>query len=236
VLEELAREAKAWGVTDLLCLDVEENVAEAMGIQRQKVATAWTVACKAHGFEPWTYGGVTWHADTVGKGRRWLASWVGGTPSGIPPGYDAWQYAGNVEGGRIDLDLFATDRTYMSTVIPEPQPKEPPVADLTTPEIAAVLSAIDAQVASVKGALADGNLAAAQATGAELTTHIAELNTLLVAHSGTVEAATVEAPVATDAVEPAPPTEATDLTEITSQLAALSETVAALTALVTPKS
>jgi hypothetical protein len=215
VLEGLARTAKTWGVVGPLCLDIEETPAEQMGAQRIKVIDAWLVACKTHGLEPWTYGGSTWHSVTVGKGKRWLARWP--KPAGessveteIPAGYDAWQYAGNVEGGRIDLDLFGPG-TYLGTdfkLIELPSPiKEPPkVSDTSTttvpvttpvttvpvtttaptateilsnPEVAAVNSAIDAQIATIRAAITDGNLAAAQATCALLATHVAELTTLL---------------------------------------------------------
>lgn len=193
VLEELARAAQAWGASGILCLDIEENVAEAMGMQRQNVATAWTIACKAHGFEPWTYGGQTWHADTVGKGKRWLAHWDDQTAPVEPPaGFDAIQYQGNAEGGRIDLDLFAGGLTYLGTdlqpgvigvsdhpIEPIPAPAAPPAEGT---EVDHVTDALEAQTTQAEH-IADApptptHGAELHDLAAKIEVHLAELRAL----------------------------------------------------------
>lgn len=121
----LVAEARAWGLQggSPLCFDFEEGTAEAMiGVDRTlpaKVEARVFAACTAYGYHGWTYGGKTWH-DAVGAGHkchRWLAAWekeageVGKVPTSLE-GYGAIQYAGRVEGGRVDLDVFQGGLEY----------------------------------------------------------------------------------------------------------------------------
>jgi hypothetical protein len=182
LLEGLVRVAMDWGVPSgsPLCLDVEESLAEQIGsVTGKVVAKAWATACRIHGLIDWSYGGETWHASTEGIIRhRWLAKWPlesGETPAEvpeIPSGFDALQYAGNVQEGRIDLDLFNGGLTYLGADLqvahgPEEssEPMSDPATDPTPTETSgptnespgrhfsteadAVESAVDAEVSTV---------------------------------------------------------------------------------------
>ena len=213
VLEGLVREAMAWGVPSgsPLCLDVEEGLAEMMGaVGAKTVAKAWATACRIHGLIDWSYGGETWHGATEGLVRhRWLAKWPlesGQAPEevpAIPEGFDALQYAGNVESGRIDLDLFNGALSYLGADLQvargneEPAADEPPEAPAKpaepTPtqaqphkvfsgETAAVESAVDAEIADVRTDQAAETAAAPskrEELKARITTLIEELFTHL---------------------------------------------------------
>ena len=196
-LETLVRSAMAAFVPtgSPLVLDIEEGLAEMIGSHGLIVERAWVAACAAHGLLPWTYGGSTWHDSFKGgASNRWLARWPepsGSAPAvtpGMPAGFQGLQYAGNVEGGRIDLDIFDGAHVYLGTDLKPAtiggtpaKPaghlsaavtalhhiaasiKESVMSDVTTTtttpaagnlaanhELAAVLSAIDAQVTSVR--------------------------------------------------------------------------------------
>lgn len=118
----LAAAARAWGLKagSPLCLDIEEAQAEAIGSNARNVEGHWAVTAHAYGYVPWTYGGQLWH-NNVGPNSpalKWLAQWPSHTPvtpPPLPPGFHAWQYAGNLYGGRIDLDVFESGRTYYGT-------------------------------------------------------------------------------------------------------------------------
>jgi hypothetical protein len=122
-LIRLVAAARAWGLFhgSPLCLDIEEGTAEAIAKKRglaKAVESRWAAACATYGYHPWTYGGVLWHT-TVGdpsSALKWLARWPTRTPTNpkVPPNYHAWQYAGNVHGGRMDLDTFEAGRTYLN--------------------------------------------------------------------------------------------------------------------------
>lgn len=208
VLEELARAASAWGVPggSPLVLDVEEDVAEKMGsVGCASVATAWMIACRTHGFVPWTYGGRTWHeATTDNKGLRWLAEWPAEVPSSLelPGGFHAWQYQGGAEEGRIDLDLFEDGRTYLGTDLQvavgttPPPATEPVVADpppavepVSVPEAEPTLaeaqveepkveSAIDAQISAERSDEAKGDTKDAATLATKIHVHAEELHAL----------------------------------------------------------
>lgn len=121
----LVAEARAWGLAggSPLCFDIEEGTAEAMlkvdPALPGKVEARIFAACAAYGYHAWTYGGLTWHnAVKDHKSHRWLAHWSkasgeeGPAPTTLE-GYGAIQYAGNVQNGRIDLDLFQGGLEYM---------------------------------------------------------------------------------------------------------------------------
>lgn len=114
VLEQLVREAVAWGIPEgsPLCLDVEEYQSAQMRAPAD-VAHAWQVACDAHKMRNWIYGSESFLRNDH-YGLRWVASWPAPTPAHpeLPQGFNAWQYAGNVNG--IDLDIFEEHRTYLS--------------------------------------------------------------------------------------------------------------------------
>ena len=112
ILEELVRDAIAWGIPEgsPLCLDIEESQAEAIP-PTPDVSRAWAVACKAHKLIPWCYSPRTF-LDPYNN--RWLAEWPDVTPKNpqVPEGYRGWQYAGNVDG--IDLDVFLANEIFLS--------------------------------------------------------------------------------------------------------------------------
>jgi hypothetical protein len=114
VLESLVREAIAWGVPEgsPLCLDVEEFQSAEM-TSPADVCHAWQVACAAHKMRNWIYGSESFLRNDH-YGLRWVANWPIPTPTNpqLPQGFNAWQYAGNVNG--IDLDIFEEHRTYLS--------------------------------------------------------------------------------------------------------------------------
>jgi len=115
-LEELVREAVAWGLPhgSPLILDVEEAQAVKTG---SGTCHCWAVACLAHGYIPWLYGPAIFLARDHWC-RHWLAKWFGEAGEDHEPPvtlggfFEGWQYAGNVEGGRIDRDIFAAGHTY----------------------------------------------------------------------------------------------------------------------------
>ena len=111
VLEELVRQAKAWGVPKgaPLCLDIEQHQADAMPA-KQDVAHAWAVASRAHGYRTWTYSGRDYLLSDM-YGFRWLADWTG--DPAIPQGFNACQYIDR-PGDGIDLDSFEYGRDYMT--------------------------------------------------------------------------------------------------------------------------
>ena len=254
-LVRLIADARAWGLPggSPLVLDIEQGTAEAMiahdATLPAKVEARFAAAATAYGYHPWTYGGATWH-DAVGPGhvaKRWLAAWPATPPTSLelPAGYDGWQYEGNAKGGRIDLDIFAGGLEYLgcdgipaifgsSAPSTAPPTKEiPPVSTTTTtaaeilasPQLASVNDAIGAQIATIRTAIAEGNLAAAQATAALLTTHVAELTTLL---SGAAVAAPPVAPVGgTVAPVAIPPELAAVESAIDAQVASIKSDVAA---------
>jgi hypothetical protein len=120
VLEELVREALAWGVPagSPLCLDIEQHQASAMGAKASNVAHAWAVATRSHGLRTWTYSGHEYLAYDM-WGVRWLAEWPNVIPTNpqLPVGFAGWQYHGTDNG--IDHDIFEAGRDYLS---PELQP------------------------------------------------------------------------------------------------------------------
>jgi hypothetical protein len=151
-LTRLVAGARAWGlpVGSPLCLDIEQATAEAIGTQARAVEARFAGACRTYGYVPWTYGGVAWH-KAVGNpsyALKWLAEWsaasgVLGAVGGLPGGYHALQYAGNVEGGTVDLDIFEPGRIYLDPVSFKPtviNPKGPAMSPvnretgLTTPD------------------------------------------------------------------------------------------------------
>lgn len=125
VITDLVREAEAWGVPKgaPLVLDVEEWQAERMGSQLPSVLGLWRGIAEAAGYLPGAYGSYRTLASRPAGGPLlgFLAEWPAGEgklPSlihDIPPGYFAWQYAGGVEEGRLDLDLIALPATLMAT-------------------------------------------------------------------------------------------------------------------------
>lgn len=141
VLEQLVREAKAWGVPagSPLCLDIEQHQSDAMPA-KQDVAHAWAVASRAHGYRTWTYSGGSYLANDH-YGFRWIADWPNPTPTNpqVPKGFNAWQYATSTSRG-IDLDVFEAGRDYMTphlgvVVLEAPGVKahiSEPVVSLTT--------------------------------------------------------------------------------------------------------
>jgi len=114
MLEELVREAAAWGVPkgSPLCLDVEEAQAARM-LNAGEVARSWAVACNAHEMIPWVYSSAGFLA-TDKFTNKWLAHWPDPTPTDpqVPEGYRAWQYAGNADG--IDEDAFLANEIFLS--------------------------------------------------------------------------------------------------------------------------
>ena len=135
----LVAKARAWGLQggSPVCFDIEEGTAEAMiAVDPSlpgKVEARMAAAASAYGYEAWTYGGHAWHdAIKEPKAKRWLADWPlpsGGespAPTELPAGFDGLQYAGNVNEGRIDLDIFAGGLKYLGLdgvpgVIGEPE-------------------------------------------------------------------------------------------------------------------
>lgn len=121
----LVAQARAWGLPGgaPLVFDFEESTVEAMlavspGLPALVEARVFA-ACAAYGYHGWTYGGKAWHdAIPEHKGHRWLAHWsaASGEEGPVPTsleGYGAIQYAGNVQGGRVDLDVFAGGLEYL---------------------------------------------------------------------------------------------------------------------------
>jgi hypothetical protein len=115
-LEQLVREAKAWGVPEEspLCLDIEEHQFEAMGPHVVKMVQMWAQASRAHKYRTWTYGSLTCLRNDL-YGFKWVAAWPDPTPTNpeIPAGFNAWQYATRPAEG-IDLDIFEAGRDYMT--------------------------------------------------------------------------------------------------------------------------
>jgi len=113
-LEQLAREAVAWGIPkgSPLCLDIEEHQAAKM-MAPGDVAHAWAVACSTHGLIPWCYGPAPFLQQDHYT-NRWLAYWPFDTPKNpeVPAGYRGWQYKGNTNG--IDLNVFRTHEIFLS--------------------------------------------------------------------------------------------------------------------------
>jgi hypothetical protein len=136
MIVRLVAEARAWGLPGgaPLVFDLEENVVEAiLAVDPSlpaKIEARINAACNAYGYDAWTYGGKAWH-DAVGSGakcHRWLAEWPTEVPTDplLPAGFDAWQFAGNVDGGLIDRDIFAGGLKYLGAdlvvaVIGEPE-------------------------------------------------------------------------------------------------------------------
>ena len=116
VLEELVREAIAWGVPEgaPLCLDVEEGQYEKMGNDAADVARSWATACRAHELIPWVYSSSGFLAKDLWS-NKWVAHWPDVTPDPLelPAGMKGWQYAGNVDG--IDLDIFSAEEKYLKS-------------------------------------------------------------------------------------------------------------------------
>jgi hypothetical protein len=117
-LEALVRDAVAWGLPagSPLVLDVEEGQAVHIG---SNTCHAWAIACGVHHYIPWFYssGGLLARDHWC---HHWLAKWYGlagydhAAPTELPPHTLGWQYAGDVEGGRIDRDIFAPGHTYLT--------------------------------------------------------------------------------------------------------------------------
>lgn len=137
VLEQLVREAIAWGVPagSPLCLDVEEYQGAQMPAPAD-VCHAWAVATRTHKLRTWTYGGQSFLANDH-WGFRWLAQWPNATPHPLvlPAGFNAWQYHGNDNG--IDHDIFEGGRDYLSphlrvVVLPTP-PVPHPAGPINSP-------------------------------------------------------------------------------------------------------
>ena len=114
-MEQLVREAKAWGVPKgaPLCLDIEQHQADQMMVKGD-VAHAWAVATRTHGYRTWTYSGLS-YLQNDHYGFRWVADWPNPTPTDpqLPRGFNAWQYATVTKDG-IDLDIFEAGRDYMT--------------------------------------------------------------------------------------------------------------------------
>ena len=117
-LEGLVRAAAVWGLPhgSPLVLDVEEAQAEKIG---SNTCHAWAIACGVHHYIPWIYSSAGLLARDHWC-RHWLAKWYGeaGEDHEAPPALllndVGWQYAGNVENGRIDRDIFAAGQTYLT--------------------------------------------------------------------------------------------------------------------------
>lgn len=110
-MEQLVREAKAWGVPKgaPLCLDIEQHQADQMPA-KSDVAHAWAVATRSHGYRTWTYSGLSYLlADHYGF--RWVADW--NNDPRIPQGFNAHQWASDDARG-IDYDSFEAERDYMT--------------------------------------------------------------------------------------------------------------------------
>lgn len=157
-LEALVRDAVAWGLPKgaPLALDVEEAQAVRIG---PDTGRCWAIACVAHGYRPWLYGPAGF-LDRDHWCHHWLAKWYGDAgedheaPVEIPPHHLGWQYAGDVEGGRIDRDVFAPGHTFLTpelkvevimneqeaaegTPVPGPEQQQPEsVAAATEPVVA----------------------------------------------------------------------------------------------------
>lgn len=198
-LDALVAEAIAWGLPDgsPLVLDVEEAQALAMGGPgRTFGAHCWALATRARGLEPWAYGPTIYlGADLWSK--RWLAEWPDPQPVDpeVPEPWDAWQYAGGVEGDTIDLDAFrepillvrpdlagtitlplpapAPDPDPPGVPDPDPEPEHepppPPAVTIRVPELRE--GATGEAVVSLQGALrAHGEVVAADGDFGPLTT------------------------------------------------------------------
>jgi hypothetical protein len=117
-LEALVRDAVAWGLPEgsPLVLDVEEGQAVHIG---SNTCHAWAIACGVHHYLPWLYSSAGFLARDHWC-HHWLAKWYGPAeydhiaPTELPPEHLGWQYAGDVEGGRIDRDIFASAQTYLT--------------------------------------------------------------------------------------------------------------------------
>jgi hypothetical protein len=115
VLEELVREAIAWGIPggSPLCLDIEEGQSSRFGAAASDIARSWAVACRTHKLIPWTYGSASF-LDRDLWSNKWLAEWPNATPADpvVPEGYRGWQYRGGRDG--IDLDVFRANEIFLS--------------------------------------------------------------------------------------------------------------------------
>ena len=206
-LDLLCRRAQQWGLpgNSPLVLDVEESQAVQLGAN---TAHAWAVACEAHHYIPWLYSSQTF-LDKDQWCNKWLASWLGpaGTdhaaPTVMPARMLGWQYAGDVEGGRIDRDIFESGHNYLdpraigatmsgeaafgtpvppsvpeAAPAPAPAPEvEIPTEDATEPteEVAAPAPVVDVPTQEIEAALQQ---ARDEATAAEQ----ARLKAALYAH------------------------------------------------------
>lgn len=117
-LEALVRAAVAWGLPEgsPLVLDVEEGQAVHVGVMS---CHAWAIACGVHHYLPWLYSSSSFLSRDTWC-HHWLAHWyeAAGTdhvaPDSLPANTLGWQYAGDVEGGRIDRDIFASGHTFLT--------------------------------------------------------------------------------------------------------------------------
>lgn len=124
VLLSLVREAEAWGYAKgaPLIFDVEEWQAARMGSQLPNVLGLFRGYAIAAGYEPIVYG--SWRtiaSRPQGNLEGLLAEWPAGpgnVPADVPelaPGLFGHQYAGGVQGGRIDLSVLAAPVTLAAT-------------------------------------------------------------------------------------------------------------------------
>lgn len=104
-------------------LDVEHASWAANPAGARAAVADWRAVMQSHGHpQAWAY--LPAQAET-----QWVADWVGQAPDHFAPGVIGVQYAGNVDGGRYDLSVFAS--SVFTQPVPPPAPKPVP---LTIPD------------------------------------------------------------------------------------------------------
>lgn len=84
-------------------LDVEQSVYAANPGTATEAVAAWTAAMHAAGHpQAWAY-------VPARAGFGWAADWTGRPPAAVPFGCVGVQYAGQLDGGRYDLSIFAPE-------------------------------------------------------------------------------------------------------------------------------
>jgi hypothetical protein len=183
-LTTLVMAALAWGIPagSPLVLDVEQAQATQLlagGVMT--VGHAWAVATRGHGLDPWIYSNDA-YLRLDSWSRKWLADWTGTLPDALPAGYSGQQYAGNVNGGEVDLDLFA-DGVYLdpTALTPVTLPGETAAekAELPKVESATAVQTTELEADAKAGAPTPADKAGVATLIAKLKTHLNELEDLL---------------------------------------------------------
>jgi hypothetical protein len=123
-------------------LDVERASWSANPAGARAAVADWQAVMHAHGHpQAWAY------LPTL-AGAQWVADWVGQAPQHFAPGVIGVQYAGNVDGGRYDLSVFAASVFAPPVVPPAPKP-----APLTMPDQAWIVAQLNKVQANIGGKL-----------------------------------------------------------------------------------